>query len=47
MADKTSKTRRKRLPKGQRTYIRRLKQKARKTGIAFRLPVREQALDEK
>ena len=47
MADKTSKTKHKRLPKGQRTYIRRLKQEARKSGIAYRRPVREQAQDKK
>ncbi|MBN1450670.1 MAG: hypothetical protein JW963_06610 [Anaerolineales bacterium] len=38
MTDKTSKTQRKRLPKGQRTHIRRLKQAARKAGIAYRQP---------
>jgi hypothetical protein len=32
MADKTSRTKRKRLPKGQRKHIRRLKQAARKAG---------------
>ncbi len=32
MADKTSKKITKRLPKGQRTHVRRLKQEARKTG---------------
>jgi hypothetical protein len=32
MADKTSKTKTKRPPKGQRTYVRRLKQAARKAG---------------
>ena len=47
MADKTSKTKRKRLPKGQRTHVRRLKQAARKAGIASRPPVREQAPDKK
>jgi hypothetical protein len=31
MADKTSKTKTKRLPKGQRTHARRVKQAARKT----------------
>jgi hypothetical protein len=45
MADKTSKTKRKRLSKGQRTHIRRLKQAARKAGTAYRHPVREQTLD--
>ena len=34
MADKTSKTRSKRLSKSQRTHVRRLKQAARKTGAA-------------
>ncbi len=33
MADKTSKTNPKRLSKGQRTHVRRLKQAARKTGV--------------
>jgi hypothetical protein len=47
MADRTSKTRRKRLPKGQRTHVRRIKQAARKSGIAYRRPVREQAPAEK
>jgi hypothetical protein len=47
MADKTSKTKRKRLPKGWRTYIRRLKREARKSGIAYRRPVREQPQDKK
>jgi hypothetical protein len=47
MADKTSKTKRERLPKGWRTYIRRLKKEARKSGIAYRRPVREQAQDKK
>ena len=47
MADKTSKTKRKRLPKGQRTHVRRIKQAARKTGTAYRRQVREQAPDEK
>ena len=32
MADKTSKKKTKRLAKGQRTHVRRLKQEARKTG---------------
>jgi hypothetical protein len=32
MADETSKTRSKRLPKGQRIHVRRLKQAARKAG---------------
>jgi hypothetical protein len=47
MADKTSKTKRKRLPKGQRTHVRRLKEEARKSGIAYRRPARKQAPDEK
>ncbi|HET7089049.1 MAG TPA: hypothetical protein VFL17_10390 [Anaerolineae bacterium] len=38
MADKTSKTKPKRLSKGQRTHVRRLKQAARKTGIAHSPP---------
>jgi hypothetical protein len=41
MADKTSKTSKtkpKRLPKGQRTHVRRLKQAARKAGIAYSRP---------
>ena len=45
MADKTSKTKRKRLPKGWRTYIRRLKKEARESGIAYRQPVRQQSKD--
>jgi hypothetical protein len=36
VADKTSKAKPKRLPKGQRTHVRRLKQAARKAGIAYR-----------
>jgi hypothetical protein len=39
MADKTSKTRRKRLPKGQRKHVRRLKQAARKAGTEAREPL--------
>jgi hypothetical protein len=38
MADKTGNTRPKRLPKGQRTHVRRLKQAARKSGIAYIRP---------
>jgi hypothetical protein len=38
MADKTSKAKRKRLPKGQRTHVRRIKQAARKAGVAYRPP---------
>ncbi len=38
MADKTSQTKRKRLSKGQRKHVRRLKQAARKTGTAPVLP---------
>ena len=38
MTDKTGKAKPKRLPKGQRTNIRRLKQEARKTGTAYRPP---------
>ena len=45
MVDKTSKNQSKRLPKGQRTYIRRLKQEARKTGTPYRRPAREQTPD--
>ena len=47
MPDKTSRTKRKRLPKGQRTHVRRLKQAARKAGIPYRRPVREQTPDGK
>jgi hypothetical protein len=39
MADKTSKTRPKRLSKGQRTHVRRLKQAARKADIVYRKPI--------
>ena len=39
MADQAKKTRPKRLPKGQRTRIRRLKQAARKAGIAYVPPI--------
>ena len=39
MADKTSKTRPKRLSKGQRTHVRRSKQAARKAGIAYIQPI--------
>ena len=39
MADKTGKTRPRRLPKGQRPHVRRLKQAARKVGIAYVRPV--------
>jgi hypothetical protein len=39
MADKTGKTRPRRLPKGQRTHVRRLKQAARKAGIAYVQPI--------
>ena len=45
MADKTNKKQSKRLPKGQRTYIRRLKQAAREAGTAYHRPVREQTSD--
>jgi len=38
MADKAKKTGPKRLPKGQRTNIRRLKQEARKTGTPYHPP---------
>jgi signal recognition particle subunit SEC65 len=38
MADQTSKAKLKRLPKGQRTHVRRLKQAARKAGIAYIRP---------
>jgi len=40
MADKTSKTKRKRLSKGQRTHVRRLKQAARKAGTVYRYLLR-------
>jgi hypothetical protein len=33
--NKTSETKTKRLPKGQRTHVRRLKQEARKAGTAY------------
>jgi hypothetical protein len=39
MANKTSKTKPKRLSKGQRTHVRRLKQAARKAGIVYRKPI--------
>ena len=39
MAKKTSKTNTKRLSKGQRTHIRRLKQAARKAGTPYIRPV--------
>jgi hypothetical protein len=38
MADKTSKTKPKRLPKGHRKHVRRLKQAARKAGVAYSRP---------
>ncbi len=38
MADKTSMTRAERLSKGQRIHVRRLKQAARKAGIAYIQP---------
>lgn len=38
MANKTSKAKPKRLPKGQRTHVRRIKQAARKAGIAYSRP---------
>jgi len=38
MADKTSKTKTRRLPKGQRIHTRRLKQAARKTDVASLAP---------
>jgi hypothetical protein len=37
--NKISKTKKKRLPKGLRTHIRRLKQEARKEGTVYRAPV--------
>ena len=40
MTDKTSKAKHKRLPKGQRKHVRRLKQAARKAGIAYIQPHR-------
>jgi hypothetical protein len=39
MVDETSKTRLKRLPKGQRIHVQRLKQAARKAGTAYSQPV--------
>jgi hypothetical protein len=36
MADKTSQPKRKRLPKGQRKHVRRMKQEARRTGTVPR-----------
>jgi len=36
MTDKTIKTKIKRLPKGQRTHVRRLKREARIAGIAYK-----------
>ena len=42
MADKTNKAQPKRLPKGQRKHVRRLKQAARKAGIAYIQPPRAQ-----
>ena len=38
MTKKASKAKPKRLPKGQRAHIRRLKQEARKTGTVYRPP---------
>jgi hypothetical protein len=38
MADKTDGTRPKRLPKGQRIHVRRLKQAARRAGVAYIRP---------
>jgi hypothetical protein len=39
MSDKSSKKKPKRLSKGQRTHVRRLKQATRKTGTAYSQPV--------
>ncbi len=39
MTDKTSKTKTKRLSKGMRQYIRRLKQESRKEGTVYRAPI--------
>jgi hypothetical protein len=36
MSEKNSKPKTKRLPKGQRTHVRRLKQEARKAGTVFK-----------
>ena len=47
MADKTSNAKPKRLPKGHRKHVRRLKEAARKAGIAYRRSVREQTPDRK
>jgi hypothetical protein len=44
MTDKTSNAKPKRLPKGQRTHVRRLKQAARKAGIAYIQPSSAQRL---
>jgi hypothetical protein len=41
MVEKTSETKRKRLPRSQRKYIRRQKQAARKAGTEPRLPTSE------
>jgi RNA processing factor Prp31 len=38
MTEKTSKTKKKRLPQGLRKHIRRLKQEARKEGTVYRSP---------
>ncbi len=44
MTDKTSKNHgKKRLPKGLRQYIRRLKQEARKEGTVYRAPITRRA----
>ena len=39
MTDKTNKTKKKRLSKGLRLHIRRLKQEARKEGTVYRAPI--------
>lgn len=39
MTDKKNKTKKKRLPKGLRKHIRRLKQEARKEGTLYRAPI--------
>jgi len=36
MADITSKTKSKRLPKGQRTHVRKMKQEARSAGLVYK-----------
>ena len=47
MTDKKDKPKKKRLPKGLRTYIRRLKQEARKEGTVYRAPIIQRAPEKK